>query len=164
MPGIAGYGAVIGDGIFDLGRACRPTRPFSISSAQCPWRGTGAGRRCGGSGLCALRSGAPAAGDRAAEDWCIGVNYADRNAEYKDGSDAPRYPSLFVRCATSFVGHGANLERPKVSTQLDYEGEIAFIVGRAGAISARAGGGTFSASPSPMRARSATGCATASST
>lgn len=64
--------------------------------------------------------------------WCIGVNYADRNAEYKDGSEAPKYPSLFVRCATSFVGHGVPVERPAVSTQLDYEGEIAFVVGKAG--------------------------------
>lgn len=64
--------------------------------------------------------------------WCIGVNYADRNAEYKDGSDAPKYPSLFVRCATSFVGSGVPVERPTVSTQLDYEGEIAFVIGKAG--------------------------------
>lgn len=64
--------------------------------------------------------------------WCIGVNYAERNAEYKDGSDAPKYPSLFVRCATSFVGDGVPLERPQVSTQLDYEGEIAFVIGKAG--------------------------------
>lgn len=28
---------------------------------------------------------------------CIGVNYPDRNAEYKDGQDAPRYPSMFMR-------------------------------------------------------------------
>ncbi len=64
--------------------------------------------------------------------WCIGVNYADRNAEYKDGSDAPKYPSLFVRCATSFVGSGVPVERPTVSTQLDYEGEIAFVIGKEG--------------------------------
>jgi len=28
---------------------------------------------------------------------CIGVNYPDRNAEYKDGQDAPKYPSMFMR-------------------------------------------------------------------
>lgn len=64
--------------------------------------------------------------------WCVGVNYADRNEEYKDGSDLPPYPSLFCRAATSFVGHDQPLERPRVSEQLDYEGEIAFVVGRAG--------------------------------
>lgn len=60
------------------------------------------------------------------------MNYADRNAEYKDGSDLPRYPSLFCRSASSFVGHGVPLERPKVSEQLDYEGEIALVIGRGG--------------------------------
>ncbi|MBO0903760.1 fumarylacetoacetate hydrolase family protein [Jiella sonneratiae] len=64
--------------------------------------------------------------------WCIGVNYGNRNEEYKDGSDLPKYPSLFVRSASSFVGHGVPLERPTVSEQLDYEGEIAMVIGRAG--------------------------------
>lgn len=64
--------------------------------------------------------------------WCIGVNYADRNAEYKDGTAPPKYPSLFCRTPSSFVAHGAPLERPKVSTQLDYEGEIVLVIGRAG--------------------------------
>src|SRR5260364_413705 len=36
---------------------------------------------------------------------CIGVNYPDRNAEYKDGQDAPKYPSMFMRTPRSFVGH-----------------------------------------------------------
>ena len=34
---------------------------------------------------------------------CIGVNYPDRNAEYKDGQDAPKYPSMFMRTPRSFV-------------------------------------------------------------
>ena len=37
---------------------------------------------------------------------CVGVNYRDRNAEYKDGTDAPAYPSLFMRTRGSLVGHG----------------------------------------------------------
>src|SRR3954447_26728081 len=32
---------------------------------------------------------------------CIGVNYPDRNAEYKDGQDAPKYPSMFMRTPRS---------------------------------------------------------------
>ncbi len=64
--------------------------------------------------------------------WCIGVNYKDRNEEYKDNSDLPKYPSLFCRAPTSFVGHDRPLERPKVSTQLDYEGEIALVIGKGG--------------------------------
>lgn len=64
--------------------------------------------------------------------WCIGVNYAERNEEYRDNSSAPRYPSLFCRTMGSIVGHGVPLERPRVSEQLDYEGEIVLVIGREG--------------------------------
>jgi 2-keto-4-pentenoate hydratase/2-oxohepta-3-ene-1,7-dioic acid hydratase in catechol pathway len=63
---------------------------------------------------------------------CIGVNYPDRNAEYKDGQDAPKYPSMFMRTPRSFVGHGTALVRPRASAQLDYEGEVVLIIGKAG--------------------------------
>lgn len=63
---------------------------------------------------------------------CIGVNFPDRNAEYKDGQAAPERPSLFIRFPQSFVGHGENLVRPPESHQLDYEGEIALVIGRRG--------------------------------
>jgi 2-keto-4-pentenoate hydratase/2-oxohepta-3-ene-1,7-dioic acid hydratase in catechol pathway len=63
---------------------------------------------------------------------CVGVNYPDRNAEYKDGQAAPERPSLFIRFPQSFVGHGENLVRPPESHQLDYEGEIALVIGRPG--------------------------------
>jgi hypothetical protein len=46
---------------------------------------------------------------------CIGVNYPDRNAEYKDGQDAPKYPSMFMRTPRSFVGHNTPLVRPRAS-------------------------------------------------
>jgi 2-keto-4-pentenoate hydratase/2-oxohepta-3-ene-1,7-dioic acid hydratase in catechol pathway len=63
---------------------------------------------------------------------CVGVNFPDRNAEYKDGQDAPPNPSLFIRFPRSFVGHGAPLILPPESDQLDYEGEIAVVIGRGG--------------------------------
>src|SRR3954462_11400542 len=63
---------------------------------------------------------------------CIGVNYPDRNAEYRDGQDAPKYPSMFMRTPRSFVGHEAPLVRPRASAQLDYEGEVVLIIGKAG--------------------------------
>ncbi len=64
--------------------------------------------------------------------WCIGVNYRDRNAEYKDNSDLPKYPSLFVRNPSSVVGSGQPIEKPKISEQLDYEGELVIVIGKAG--------------------------------
>ena len=63
---------------------------------------------------------------------CVGVNYANRNAEYKDGSAAPKFPSLFMRTPDSLTGHGQPLLRPPESHQLDYEGEIVLIIGKAG--------------------------------
>lgn len=62
---------------------------------------------------------------------CIGINYADRNADYGD-REAPEYPSMFYRAPNSLVGHGQPLVRPFESEQLDYEGEIALVIGRAG--------------------------------
>jgi len=63
---------------------------------------------------------------------CIGVNYANRNAEYKDGSEAPKFPSLFMRVPESFTTHGEPLWRPPESDQLDYEGEIVIVIGKGG--------------------------------
>lgn len=64
--------------------------------------------------------------------FCVGVNYPDRNAEYKDGSDQPRYPSLFIRFPSSFTGPDQPLVRPPESEQLDYEGEVTMVIGKAG--------------------------------
>jgi len=63
---------------------------------------------------------------------CIGVNYKNRNAEYKDGSADPVFPSLFMRTPDSFTVHKEPLWRPPESTQLDYEGEIVIVIGKAG--------------------------------
>ncbi len=63
---------------------------------------------------------------------CVGVNFPDRNAEYKDGSAAPKHMSLFPRFASSFTGHEQNLIRPPESHTLDYEGEVAVVIGKAG--------------------------------
>lgn len=64
---------------------------------------------------------------------CIGVNFPDRNAEYKDGTtDAKSYPSMFIRFPRSFVGHDQALIRPPESEQLDYEGEVTIVIGKGG--------------------------------
>ncbi len=63
--------------------------------------------------------------------FCIGVNYGGRSAEYADKTDAS-YPSVFVRFPDSFTGHERPLIRPPESPQLDYEGEIVVVIGKAG--------------------------------
>ncbi len=62
--------------------------------------------------------------------WCIGLNYADHSVE--SGFAVPTYPAIFSRFASSMIGHNAPIVRPKVSVQLDYEGELVAIIGKAG--------------------------------
>ena len=59
---------------------------------------------------------------------CIGINYKNRERDY-DFAEPPQYPSMFYRAPNSVVGSGQKLIRPKVSEQLDYEGEIALVIG-----------------------------------
>lgn len=63
---------------------------------------------------------------------CVGVNFPDRNAEYKDGSNAPKYMSLFPRFHSSFTGHNQPLIRPPENHTLDYEGEMVVLIGKSG--------------------------------
>lgn len=63
---------------------------------------------------------------------CVGVNFPDRNAEYKDGSAQPKYMSLFPRFASGFTGHDRPLIRPPENHTLDYEGEVAIVIGKTG--------------------------------
>lgn len=63
---------------------------------------------------------------------CVGVNYPARNEEYKDGQQAPDYPSLFVRFPGSFSAHQEPIIRPFESKKLDYEGEVVLVIGKKG--------------------------------
>ena len=129
----ASFGAVVGGGVVDLGRrfggAYADLRAFVAS-----------GDLARASAACA---GAPA--DYALADvtflppiaqpekiFCIGVNYMNRNEEYRDASEAPKFPSIFMRTPASLVGHRQPIVRPPESPELDYEGEIAIVIGRAG--------------------------------
>ena len=60
---------------------------------------------------------------------CVGTNYADHVAESDRIQEAPPYPVIFTRFASSLVGAGEHLERPSASTSYDYEGELAIIIG-----------------------------------
>jgi 2-keto-4-pentenoate hydratase/2-oxohepta-3-ene-1,7-dioic acid hydratase in catechol pathway len=61
---------------------------------------------------------------------CFGLNYKDHASE--SGFEAPTYPALFGRFPSSLIGHGAPIVRPRVSEQLDYEGELVAIIGKPG--------------------------------
>ena len=61
---------------------------------------------------------------------CVGLNYKSHIEE--TGNTAPPHPILFPRYPSSLVGQGAPLVRPKVSERFDFEGELAFVIGKAG--------------------------------
>lgn len=61
---------------------------------------------------------------------CAGLNYADHSAE--SGFEQPSYPTIFARFASSLVGHRGSIIRPRLSEQLDYEGEFVAVVGKGG--------------------------------
>ena len=132
--GRASWGAVRGDGVVDLGR-----RLADIGSVQALVEGGEGAMARARAALEGAAADAPLASVRLLmpipaprKVFCIGVNYANRNAEYKDGSELPEYPSLFIRVADSFVAHGEPLLVPPESRQLDYEGEIAIVIGKGG--------------------------------
>jgi len=68
--------------------------------------------------------------DRPGKIVCMGLNYADHAKE--GGNARPEYPSFFMRGPSSLAAHMSPIIRPKVSDKLDYEAELAFVVGKKG--------------------------------
>lgn len=133
IGGPSRYGAVMGAGLVDLsGRFASefPSLREAIAAGALPRLADYAAGRAADYTLgdVALQPPVPAP----EKIVCVGVNYPARNEEYKDGEAAPAYPSLFMRTARSFVGHGAPLVRPRASQKLDYEGEVALVIGKVG--------------------------------
>jgi 2-keto-4-pentenoate hydratase/2-oxohepta-3-ene-1,7-dioic acid hydratase in catechol pathway len=131
--GTDSYGKIVGEGIVDLGArlgAHAPTLKALIGRDELA---AAADLALDGAGDIALADVEylPTIPDPG-KIICIGINYGDRNAEYRDASDAPRYPSVFMRTPESLVGHDQPIKRPPESEQLDYEGEIVLVIGRRG--------------------------------
>jgi len=61
---------------------------------------------------------------------CVGLNYDDHLEE--SGLKRPVYPEIFGRFATSLIAHQAPIRRPRESTALDYEAELAVVIGKPG--------------------------------
>lgn len=61
---------------------------------------------------------------------CVGLNYEDHAAETE--LEKPEYPILFLRVATTLVGHEQPLIAPKASEQFDYEAEMVVVIGQTG--------------------------------
>jgi 2-keto-4-pentenoate hydratase/2-oxohepta-3-ene-1,7-dioic acid hydratase in catechol pathway len=61
---------------------------------------------------------------------CAGINYRSHASE--TGREIPKQPSMFLRLTDTLVGHGGEMIRPLISTQFDFEGELAVIIGKGG--------------------------------
>lgn len=132
----ASFGAVKGDGVVDLGRRLSGNR-----STVRAWLESDSPGRVAELESIVARSGADL--DLAEIRFlptvpnpqkiiCIGVNYGNRNAEYRDDKKQASYPSVFLRTRESLVGHDEPILRPPESEQLDYEGEIVLVIGKSG--------------------------------
>ena len=131
--GRVSYGAVAGEGVVDLGARIGkefPTLRDLIAGNALDRAAEIVSKGSPDVALAEIRFLPPV--PNAEKFLCVGVNYGNRNAEYKDGTDQPKYPSLFPRFPGSFVGHRESLLRPPESPQLDYEGEIVIVIGRGG--------------------------------
>ena len=61
---------------------------------------------------------------------CVGMNYEKHRKE--TGRNKTEYPTLFSRFPETLIGHRSSIVRPHVSTELDFEGELAVVIGRSG--------------------------------
>ena len=129
MRGRPSFGAVVGEGIVDLrARLSRFSNLMEVFRAQALDQAMAAAS--------GVRPDMPLAEVELLPPLlapekilCIGINYKNRERDY-DFAEPPTYPSMFYRAPNSVVGSGQTLIRPKVSEQLDYEGEIALVIGR----------------------------------
>jgi 2-keto-4-pentenoate hydratase/2-oxohepta-3-ene-1,7-dioic acid hydratase in catechol pathway len=129
----AGFGVVKGNAIVDLGTSLGPTCPTLgavLRAGELPRAMELAAAREPSIALDSIRY-LPTIPDPE-KIICIGINYGNRNEEYKDGAEAPKYPSVFMRTPGSLVGHLEPIWNPPESEQLDYEGEIVIVIGKAG--------------------------------
>jgi 2-keto-4-pentenoate hydratase/2-oxohepta-3-ene-1,7-dioic acid hydratase in catechol pathway len=127
------WGAVKDDGVVDLGARCGdhfPTLRDAVGQNAAAALAAVVAATAADLPLAGLRHLPPVPNPE--KIICVGVNYANRNEEYRDNSELPKYPSLFIRMPDTLVGHGAPILRPPESLQLDYEGEIALVIGKSG--------------------------------
>lgn len=70
------------------------------------------------------------ASPRAARIVCVGLNYKSHIEETQ--RDLPTYPVMFPKYASSFIGPTDDIVLPPEAKQVDYEGELAVVIGKAG--------------------------------
>ena len=131
VGGKASYGAVVGDGIVDLGSKVKyPTLLAAIRAGALDELKKAASGAAPDHKLSAVKLDVPMPD---VESYiCVGRNYKAHVAEGGAGAKAPDFPSTFLRLRRSVVAHDAPLVAPKVSGDFDYEGELALVIGKGG--------------------------------
>lgn len=129
--GRAGFGAVIDNGVVDLGAALGGRYADLHALLAADALGEARTALAGRASDFALASMVllpviPAPG----KIWCCGLNYGEHVRE--TNREITEQPTFFLRVADSQVGHGQAIVRPRESVQLDYEAEIAVIIGKPG--------------------------------
>ena len=125
------YGTVIGDSILDIGRFLGDRAPDLRSAiAHSLWSEIAEISRQERADLALQYVRLLPVVPNPEKIFCIGLNYESHRRE--TGRSESEYPVIFTRFANSQVGHESPIMRPVVSRQLDYEGEIAVIIGKRG--------------------------------
>ncbi len=133
IRGRSGFGVVVGDGIVDLRPRLAPRFQSVLDVLQAgaldELKAAAAGVRADFPVSEAEFLNPVPGGEKI---LCIGVNYANRDGEltYAGGNAEAKYPSMFFKPPNAFVGHGQPILRPPESEQLEYEGEIALVIGK----------------------------------
>ncbi len=132
VGGRSSYGAVTDKGIVDLGRRLSGKYPtlLDLLRANALGEARAAAKDQPDHPMSSVQMQPPIVAPE--KIICVGINYPERNEEYKDGRPKPKYPNLFVRFPSSLTGHEQPIVRPKVSEKFDYEGEIVLVIGKAG--------------------------------
>jgi 2-keto-4-pentenoate hydratase/2-oxohepta-3-ene-1,7-dioic acid hydratase in catechol pathway len=126
--GRASYGVVVGDGVVDVGmrRPEQRTLKELLASGELAQAGADAIKRQPDHALKNVRF-LPVITDPD-KILCVGINYKAHQEE--TGRQATSHPTIFVRFAAAQIGHEQPMLRPPESEALDYEGEIALVIGK----------------------------------
>ena len=129
--GIQSFGAVVGEGVVDLRKALDDRYPDlrSLIAGDAVPEAQRAAATCQPHFAIAEVQLLPVI-PNPDKIVCVGLNYGEHVRE--TGKQVTESPALFLRVPDSQVGHGAAIVRPPESHRLDYEGEIAVVIGKGG--------------------------------
>lgn len=128
MEGKEGFGAVVGNGVIALHDKCNAANVAEFLARGASLGGADAPAGAPEFQLADLKLLPPV--PRPGKILGIGLNYRDHIAE--TDMKAMPYPTLFIRFADSVTGSGRPIIKPRNSEALDFEGELAVVIGKAG--------------------------------